>query len=193
MPSVASSWVAPKSAVLGGTAAVAGTAYPFLDASGNQCAIPFLGSSRLDGQPFRIKAAGKFTGGSSTVTILISLYFGAVTVAKPLTISATASSNTLIETVPVQTITSLNGNFYMEVTGIWDKTSGRLTCYGTSVSSITDGTGTLTASTIADAIPAAVTTLNTEGTNAFCVFGTFGTTAVAANAAYLTLFSLELI
>ena len=187
------SYLARQSALLGGTACTAATAFPFLDAAGNQIIIPFIGSKKMDTMPFRIKLAGRCTGGASTVTFLASLYYGALTVANPPTISATAASNTLIETVPVMTITSLNANFYMEVTGIWDSTGGRITCSGWSLKSITDGTGTLTAHTIMDAVPAADTSLNTEAQSGFVPFATFGTNAQAANASYITLFSLEMI
>lgn len=183
-------YLASKSAVLGG--AGSGTAAtPFLDAAGNQVIIPFLGSSKMDCQPFRLQCAGKCTGGASAITFTASIYWGAVTVNKPLTISATASNNVVLEATAGQVVTSTTGSFYIQFIGIWESTVGQITGCGMSLESI----GTVfTTWTVLNADPTAVTTLNTDAPQgyAFVPFGTFSA-AQAANAAYVTKFSLELL
>lgn len=173
------------SAVLGGTAATASTGFPFLDSGGSQLVIYFPDSKKADCLPFRLLVAGRCTGGAAACTFLTTLSFG---------VAATIAGNTTIETCPAMTVTSLNANFFIEGKYIWDSTSGVLGGAGWSYGSITNGTGTLTALTLMDASPTAATTWNTAAsTIAFSVFGTWGTNAQAANAAYITEFSLEML
>lgn len=136
-------------------------------------AIVYLpGSSKLDGKPFRVRAVGKATGGTTT-NLTIVIQQGT---------SVTAGSNTDCFTSGAKAINSVNGNFIVEFIGSFDATSKIIQGLGTGmVNDVAVAAAAITAQTAMD--PA------TEGIG-FVVSAVFSATN-AGNTVSLTDFSLE--
>jgi hypothetical protein len=128
-------------------------------ASGRQYG-PILGSDRpyapiLDGGlPFTIRVAGTYTSGVAANSITIGLYLGT---------SATLGSDHVITkalTSGAAAFGVLSGNFLLEVTCVWDSTSGYVTSFVSSAIIGAAGTASIYVSPVAGTEVAAAAVAN---------------------------------
>lgn len=124
----------------------------------------------FDSQVFRVRLVGKAFVGTTGATVTIGVYLGSVT------------TGTLLKTVVSQSLTSLNTNFFLDTTLIWDSVSQTLTGSGSGVA----GSGTAASGTVSNA-PLAVATA------ASLSFVAAATTSAAGagNTVTVTEFSIE--
>mgnify|MGYP003395740219 CR=1 FL=1 len=159
---------------IGGTA-ITTVETQFKDYAGtNPLKVYVPGSTRLDGQMFKIIVAGRAIAGS-TYNFTLNLAYG---------ISATYSSNTTVATSGTVAIATTSCPFLLTAEFVWDSVSQKL--FGVSG----NGFWGITPAIYTKAITTAVTSvdLTTEGLG-FTLTGTFGTSH-ASNSAIITQFDI---
>lgn len=124
---------------------------------------------------FRVRAAGRVTGGTTT-NFTVQLDYGV----------AAQGSNTTIETSTARAVNSASHNFAIQATLMWDNTSKKLQGWGQAmVANLYDVEAALAA------VPTSVDLQNAAPatTPGFVITGTFSS-GNASNVAYLDLFEL---
>jgi hypothetical protein len=137
----------------------------------SKCNLP--ANSELSNTMFKVRAAGKVTGGTTT-NFTLTLYFG---------FSSTIGSNTAIEASTARAVNSVSANWFIEACCMWDDASNKIAGYGRSmINNLYDVEAALN-NQITGADPDADTELG------FTVTGLFSATS-AGNAAIMTVFEV---
>ncbi len=144
------------------------------------CRLP--GSNTLKNRPFRIRAAGRVTGGASG-NFAVSLYFGN---------SATISSNTKMSTTGNNNVNTTGGTWLLDTLCMWDSTSQTIRGQFSGFVYATMVTGAILSNSITvvdlSTEPNVATASGTQ--NVVTLTGQFGT-GNAANVAYVDVFEVE--
>lgn len=86
--------------------------FQFADSAGNALVAYIPGSNKLSNKPFRVRAWGRVTGGT-TNNFTAKIYYG-------------STSGTSLATTGAIAVNSVSGNWMLVLDCVWDSTSGKI-------------------------------------------------------------------